>query len=198
MAAVLGICVLLLVCSGCASTSAPVDWVPSAAEAQKEAYGAWADVTVQPEAINTGTGQEESVLRGELIAVSDEFLYVLTYRPEISGGGHLVTVSRNDVVQVRLDRYDSAANLLALWPIFGALSTISHGAFLVLSAPIWIIGGGASVSRHSYAPIYTYPSDAWDGLAGFARFPQGLPAGIETSDLRPKYSIDEASSREND
>ena len=75
---------------------------------------------------------------------------------------------------------------MALWTVAGTLSTASHGVALLLSAPAWIIGGSVATTKVSHAPLITYPSRPWSDLARYARFPQGLPIGLDPATLQRK------------
>lgn len=162
---------LLLIGSGCASTSARDDWTSSPNAMQREAYGVWVDVRF-------GDAAAPDTLRGELITATEDSLFLIP--PQSS----LRAVARSTINELQLTAYDANWSTLGVWIALGTLSTISHGFFLILSAPVWIIGGSAAASRQSYRPIYTNPP--LETLRRFARFPQGLPPDLERNQLRPK------------
>ena len=66
------------------------------------------------------------------------------------------------------------------------VTTISNGVFLLLTAPAWLITGLVAAGNESHAPLRDVPPLAWAELAAYARFPQGLPPGIDLAEIRPK------------
>lgn len=169
-----GAIVVGLLCSGCASTSAPDAWQSTAQAMQHEAYGAWVGVRLTPAAASG----EMSEVHGELIAADDDSLWVLPL------DGSLQSVSRAVANRVRVTAFDANWGYLATWTTIGTLSTISHGGLLILSGPVWILGGSAAAGTQSHKPIYTNPNT--EVLRRYARFPQGLPPGVSRSRLVAK------------
>lgn len=167
------VCVFLsILVSGCASTTAPRGWLPTPGEAEKEAYGAWISVKYN-------NGSSEQIADGEFIAVGKESLFVLTQ-------DSLTAIALNQVERGKLTTYDAEHQLLAGWTTVGALTTPSHGWFLMLSFPLWIISGSIATIAHSYAPIEKFPADSWEDLRKYARFPQGLPEGLDRRTMKSK------------
>jgi len=160
---------------GCASTTAPRHWLPTAEEAQQEAYGAW--ITVE---YNT-TSSDKRIAEGEFIAVNGESVFVLTSEK-------LVVIPQKQIKQGRLVTYDSKYGVLGIWTLVGVLSTPSHGIGLIISAPVWIVLGSIITSGQSYEPIETTPVKSWDELRKFARFPQGMPKALDPKTLKGKYN----------
>lgn len=161
----IGIIVVALLLAGCVGTGAPRGWLSTAAEAQKESKGAWIK-------IEYFSGASKSVVRGEFIAVNTETVYVDT-------AAGLIAISLSDIKKARLATYDSRHGNLAVWTLLGTLSTASHGYVLILSAPVWIIGGSIAAAAQSHKPIESFPDSDWNELKKFARFPHGLPEGFE-------------------
>ncbi len=166
---------------GCTSTGAPRKWLPDAGEAQQQAYGGW--ITVRMFANPNG-----SHVQGELIAIQEDSVFVLA-------GDTLVIVPKSGVHSARVAAYDSYAGRLMTWTLLGALSTASHGVAAIVSFPVWIAVGSLSAASQSSRPIHNLPANAfdeirpaetWDALKPFARFPAGLPAGVDRSVLRAK------------
>jgi len=169
-----GVLVAGLFVSGCASTSAPDAWQPTAQTMQREAYGAWVDVR-GPARADSARG---SGVRGELVAASDDSLWVLPL------DGSLRSVSRTAASRVRLITFDANWGYLAAWTTLGTLSTLSHGALLLISAPAWLIGGSMAARSQSFGPIFENPDT--DVLRRYARFPQGLPPEVSRNELAAK------------
>lgn len=163
---------------GCAASPAPVGWLATADSAQRDPFGAWIEVThvASPDAERPRTA-------GELIAVHEDTVFVLP--PE----GGLVAIPIDQIRRARLADYDSQWSLLALWTSGGVVSTISHGYVALVSAPVWIVGGSVATGAQSHAPIVGIGSEdrpAWPRARKYARFPQGVPDGVDRAGLLPK------------
>lgn len=156
----------------CASTTAPSAWLPSAAETQTQGFGSWISLTIAGDSL-------KSTLDGELIAVEQHTVLVLTR-------DSLIAVNQEEISAAKLTSYYSGASLLALWTVVGVLSTPSHGWFMGLTVPLWVITGSVSSAGQSYAPQKKYPKLSWYELRQYARFPQGLPSGIDPTQLKAK------------
>ena len=169
-----------LLCVGCVITSAPRGWLPSSNDAQTNTYGAWTE-------INLRYPEKAGVVRGELIAVHDDSLFVLT-------ADTLLGLSRDQLRSVRLSTYRSEHGGLAAWTGLGAISTASHGVALLGTLPMWLIVGSATTASASGEPdehcsaaeIKERGGVCWQDLAKFARFPQGIPPAVDRSSLRGK------------
>lgn len=160
-----------VVCAGCAGNSAPEGWLPKLAEAQTGAYGGWIELSY-----DTLTRQRTD---GELIAVNADSVWVLS-RDQV------LVIPTASVRAGKLTGYAAEKGGVTTWAVLGTLSTISNGWFLILTAPMWIIGGSLSVGSESRAPERKSPPLAWGELAPFARFPQGMPEGMDVSTLKEK------------
>jgi hypothetical protein len=163
----------LLLVAGCAINPAPHGFLPSPAEATADVYGGWIELTMV-------AGKHDSTVGGELIAVRDDSVWVL---PD---GGHVAVIATGAVKQGRLVRYRSDAGAVAGFTALGVVSTASNGALLIITAPLWIITGVVASSNEAAAPLRRVPPLAWRDLAAYARFPQGLPPGIDLGEIRPK------------
>lgn len=163
---------LCVAASGCATTTAPQGFLPDTREAQTDTYGSWIDFTYR-----AAGGVER--LQGELIAVATDSLWVLA----ATGGRAVSTAS---LVEGRLTEFDARYGQVAGGAFLGFLSTISNGWFLVFTGPLWIIVGTAAAAGQSNLPMTPVTASTLGDLAAFARFPQGLPAGISLADLEAK------------
>jgi hypothetical protein len=168
-------------CAACASNSAPKGWLPKPAEAQAGVYGGWIELTSQESA-------EPRRTDGELIAVSADSVWVLN---ESQG----VVIPTSTVQSGKLTAYAAQTGNLTTWTVGGTLATISNGAFLIFTAPMWLIGGSLAVGGESRSPERKNPPLTWVQLAPFARFPQGMPEGIELTALQPKKDYGPANPR---
>jgi hypothetical protein len=165
------IAVLLAAAAGCYQSSAPPKWLPVPVEAQRDAFGSWIRVQGQP--------KTDPLVQGELIAIDTDTIHVLA-------DGRLVSVARATVCCAELTAYRMDLSELQLWSALGAASTLSHGVLLILTAPMWLVAGTVATSAASYAPriISTDPVV----LQPFARFPQGIPPGLDRTTLRSRPS----------
>ena len=156
--------------AACFRSSAPAGWLSTPEQSQREAWGAWAEV-------RTRSGGERAPVMGELIAADRDSVYVMT-------SAALVALPVAEIERATLTTYDARWGKLALWTVLGTLSTASHGMALIISAPVWAAGGTAATAAASRGPRVR----STDGtvLARFARFPQGMPAGLDRGVLRPK------------
>jgi hypothetical protein len=159
-------------CAGCVGNSAPKGWLPRPVEAHTAAYGGWIELAYQE------SGRKSS-MDGELIAVSADSVWVLN---DTQG----LVIPTAAVTAGKLTAYEAQTGSLTLWTVGGTLATISNGALLLLTAPMWIIGGSFATGNESRAAQRKTPPLSWVELTPFARFPQGMPDGIELNALQPK------------
>lgn len=156
--------------AGCAKSTAPRGWLPRPVDAQKVAHGGW--ITLQ-RGDSRGTFHH-----GELLAVHADSVFVLE--------DVCVGFPRSQVVKATLMGYGPNTGPLTAWTVFGTLSTVSHGVYLILSAPVWILVGSSATVSQSRAPQMNLMPATWDAARAYARFPQGLPEGLDRSSLRMK------------
>lgn len=164
------LCLLLLGTACGFHTTAPTGWLPSAEEAQREAYGGWFKM-------NYGSPAGARTVQGELISATADTVHVLT-------ADSIVAVPTGAVISGTLTTYDAHLGTLRLWTVLGIISTASHGAALVLSAPVWLIAGATATSAASNAPRVESTNPV--ALRAYARFPQGIPPGLDPRGLRQK------------
>jgi hypothetical protein len=167
---ILLICLVVLA-SACTGVRAPGKSVPKRHGVATEAFGGW---------IMVSSGNPE-VSGGELIGLTEESVYIMT-------GDGLQVIPRAEVVSARLIMYNTDAWEYSLWTTAGSLATLSNGFFLAFTFPMWLVTGipvaTGEANRHNYID---YPAAGWDELNKFARFPQGIPKGIDISSLRPRH-----------
>ena len=158
--------------TACASHTAPSGYLPTTASVQSDPYGGWIDLSYRgPDGLTR--------VMGELVAVTGDTVWI----KDASGGTVLPT---SEVTDGRLIWYDSQAGQVGGLTGLGVLSTISHGVFLLLTAPLWMIVGGTAAAIQSRIPMEEAPPVSWSELSRFARFPQGIPLGVEVSELSRK------------
>jgi len=169
--ALIAACCLLL--TGCVTTSAPRGWLPAAEEARREAFGGWAQVTYE------GASGLMRTQVGELIAVAPDTLFILF-------GQNLYAIPRSLTLEAQVVGYDAGVKKMGAWFGLGQVSTLTHGFVLILTAPVWAVGGVLATVKQSRLPAVLYPGKDWTALRVHARFPQGLPPSLDRSMLRPK------------
>lgn len=154
---------------GCGLNPAPREWRPPAAVAQRSFRGGWIIVKA---VASSGGSTGFPLAEGELIAVDETALHVLT-----TAG--LRSVPRASAHRITLVGYGTPAGALDVWAVAGGISTLSHGGFLILTAPMWAVGGIVATRIEKGAGILHD-----DDLARrFARFPQGLPPAFDPRSL---------------
>jgi hypothetical protein len=163
------LCLVLLAtapAAGCAHNPAPPPWRVSVAEAASRPHGAWIEVTL-------GAGRQRTMVAGELLAIDTENIHVLTM-------GGAVKAPRRDATKVALGVHRNHRSDAAIWAGLGALSTLSHGYYMVLTAPLlWGGGGGAAAASESHVGVEKSLRNA----RKYSRFPQGLPEGLDLAAL---------------
>jgi hypothetical protein len=166
--------IFILLLSSCAHLDVP-EGLPSPAEARTSVYGAWVDLKLFP----------VSTAQGELLAVTLDTLYYADTK------FHAVAIRQ--IVSARLVRYDPKQDDLALWSVFGVLSTLSHGYYIIFSGPVWLAASYFTYISRLEEPQLNYPETNILRFIPYARFPQGLPENIDRSQLiRLYYSAGEA------
>jgi len=153
----------------CFRTTAPSSFLPTAQEAARDGYGGW--IRVQ--------NHDGTQVEGELLAATVDTLHVLSFGGWLAMPVGQVRVATLTAFRVRLDP-------IVTWGVIGAVSTLSHGFVLILSAPIWILTSSVAGANASTAPRIQSVDPA--KLAPFARFPQGLPPDIDRKATGGKYS----------
>ncbi|UCD38592.1 MAG: hypothetical protein JSW54_03685, partial [Fidelibacterota bacterium] len=179
--------VVIALFGGCASNPAPKDWLPTPADAQTTAYGGWIRVW-------TSEGALLPAYQGELLAVETGTIRVLARQ------GELWTIGEDQVVKAEMIPHNPELDQITKWTLLGAILTVpifpaligsesslgSHGVFFVFSAPIWLAMGAFSSHVH-YRSVCIQVSQAdLQTLRAYARFPQGVPEGVDSQLLRPK------------
>jgi hypothetical protein len=169
--------------AACVSNPAPNGWLPPAGVATRDAYGGWivADTAKDDRRGRDAGGSPARVpVAGELIAVDPDTVFVMS-------GEWLVGLPKGQVRRATLFAYDPQWGQLAAWGVVGTLSTISNGLGLILTAPLWIITSTSAASSRSRAPRVELADrgDRWEKLRLYARFPQGMPPGLDRRSVRP-------------
>ena len=174
---------------GCAASRAPHGWLPYAQEAQREGYGGWIEVVAR-------ATPRQPLLKGELLAVSDDSVWVLTR----AGAGSCALA---DVLRATVEGYDPRNGDTARMTLAGTLTSFSTGYGLILVAPLWIVVGTISTAALSHDGRMKVDASrraaagnagdasrrSWLDVRLYARFPQGMPAGLDRSQLRMRAQV---------
>ncbi len=130
---------------------------------------------VQEEAITGGKGARAYLrlasgaeVQGELISAQGTYVWLLRE------DGRLANFPVASVRTASLGVFQTREAELTAWTIGGALSTVTHGGFLIISLPIWLAVGIPSAYLESRRGFIEYPQYSWQVLGRYARFPQGL------------------------
>lgn len=158
----------------CATVKTPQNPVPKRTELETEAYGARIRLTSKNE-------QHFKWAAGELLCIHTDFVYVL------NDAGNIEVINKKEVKTAHIVLYQTLASKYTSWALLGTLSTASHGKFMVISFPLWLISG-ISISRAEAQRInyLYYPETSWKEISHFARFPQGLPTGLNLNKIKPR------------
>jgi hypothetical protein len=181
LAALLAVSVSLtgwLPLAGCtASSPAPRGSRRTIEQAQRDPRGAWIN-------IRTDTGE----VAGELLAVEQSAVVVAS-----TAGFQRVPVAR--IREWTLAWYEASNSGVLGYNVIGTLSTLSHGFWLVFTAPLlWILPGtviARQQSRQGYESSRSGDPVAHLALARYARFPAGLPPGFDPSAPPPEGGPDQ-------
>lgn len=160
---ILGMALALL--SG--SCKAPA-YLPETEEIGSHEFGSYISIEVP----------DEGAIEGELIAINDEAFMVL----DKEGDHQLQSIPIADIKSFKL-LYAQPENYGWTIPV-SVLVTASHGIFAVFTAPVNIIVTSVVTARGRNAFTYNDGDISTEDLKMFARFPQGIPPGIETANLK--------------
>ncbi|UCE41430.1 MAG: hypothetical protein JSV17_00095 [Candidatus Aminicenantes bacterium] len=156
---------------GCVATPGPKGWLPNPKQALKDTYGAW----IIAEYDSAGVS---SIVEGEFIAIDSVSVYILN-----ETGIAIIPIVKTRQVTLATYKEGGMVRTLAL---LGTLSTASHGYYAGISLPIWLATGISNAAAESSSGIIKPLFINWKEFAKYARFPQGIPEGINFDTIRPK------------
>ncbi len=166
---ILGLLLFLALLSSCRSHY----MMPDAAKAHENVYGSFIEIKMTRDAI-------VPTARGELIAVDDTVLYLLSEEEDEIYHLHL---KREWITNFRLHHYRGKHPVA--FNIFLGLVPISHGVIAPLSLVTNIVTMGIVNGRIKDRASSRMDEIGFEDLSRYARFPQGFPPGLEFSDLEP-------------
>ena len=114
---------------------------------------------------------------GELIAIDSNNLILLTEETKTC-----MTVPVNEVKKFKL-WYAKPKHYGWTIPVY-TLATISHGWWLIFSAPVNLIVTISVTASGESAFTYSSKDMTYDKLKMFARFPQGIPPDIDLASIK--------------
>ncbi|MCU7549647.1 hypothetical protein OCK74_11010 [Chitinophagaceae bacterium LB-8] len=167
---ILIIIILTLICS-CRTVNAPRGSVPSRTGIENDAYGGWISAVLED-------GQQP--ISGEFIAVSNDSLYIMCSE-------QVQCIVSSSVKTARIILYNTQTSSYALWTTLACIGTFANGAFAAFTFPAALATGIAATNAEANRiNFYDHPRYSWQKLKKYARFPQGLPAGIRIEELKPR------------
>ena len=162
-----------LVLGGCAGAPGPRGFLSTAPEAVHMARGGWVKVDRRSSDATFGS---QLVVEGELLAAGADTLHVLT------GAGPL-TVVRAPRDRVTLVGLHNRAGERALASLGLSILSLSNGWYSVITMPLnWLVGIVESQTQ-ARVGVLEIRDGPWDACRTYARFPQGMPPGLDPQRL---------------
>jgi hypothetical protein len=173
----LSVIAVMIIALGCASSKAPDDWLPAPKDVPHDVYGGWLNLKLD-------AGANRFLIQsGEFIAVRDSTVIL------ISQEGKSLIFPMPLVRRATLELHQKETGQAGLATLGGVLSTLSHGFYLLISAPIWLITGTGASSSVSHIDHFETDNPSigwWYDHSKYARFPQGVPENIDLAALKSK------------
>lgn len=165
----------------CQKRMIPASYMPTPDDATMNIKGSWIVLNTD----NDSLPLSGKSLSGELIAIQSDSVYLLTDSELTAVNSNMISSAVLYPFKPQTAITPTIAMLSSLPAIIGAIAK-DDGAFLLLGVPVMITGavmsaieGGGNVMKY---PVRHTLND----LAKFARFPQGLPPGLDPEKLRLK------------
>jgi len=171
----------LTVMPGCQKPMIPASYMQKPVDATMSIKGSWIVLNTHNDTLPLA----EKSISGELMAIQSDTVYLLT-------DSTLMAVNRNMISSAVLYLFNPQsatapviAGLFSMPSVFGAIIK-DDGAFLLLGVPLLITGAVMSATE-SGRNVMKYPDKfQLNDLTKFARFPQGLPSGLDPEKLHLK------------
>lgn len=167
---------------GCSRTFAPSGWLPETDEYPEDVYGGWITLVVSQE---LSDGQKELYeYKGEFIAADEDNVYLLA--------DSAYTVRKSAVISALLELTQKNTGTYIGWGAAFLLTPIINGAYSIFTGSFGIIAGASAASGESARDRYESDSpdnSYWGKIQKFARFPQGIPEGIDFNRLKSKFDL---------
>jgi len=140
----------------------------------------------------------ESTVTGELLAVDPYNLWVLLdQESDWLGNQRTLRLDLEAIAKVAVELQPSQSTTAGTLTTVGAISTLSHGFWLVFTAPLWIVTGVPASTYETRVAEGVVAPDGLDTLFQYARWPQGPPEPLVTGydDERELLRILDSSAR---
>lgn len=177
----LGLLILATLCVGCVGYS----HLPKPKDILTHTKGA--DVTLLD-------ANEDQIFDGELLAIQNDTLYVLSFVADsnyISDIGQQLLIPNTWIgaipkllvssMEVRVARTTNSPTTAGLWFTGLTVLTLSHGWYIIASLPVTLLWGLPPTINATTTAFHMEVPEA--ELHKLARFPQGLPVGVELSKI---------------
>lgn len=156
--------------SHCQSVKAPKGAVPSRKGIATSAFGGWVSLSFLDSTRQT--------VEGEFIAVNNDTVYVMA-------GDKMDSFKTVDIRVARIILFSNDATGFGVWTALTSLGTISNGGFLIFTLPMTLVTGIlTTVGESKRVNFFEYPTHDWEELSKYARFPQGIPPGVNVDHLK--------------
>lgn len=161
---------IFLLLGGCKVVRAPKGTIPTRKGLSIDTYGSWVIMNLK----------DSTVLWGELLAVESDTILVLS-------DNNLKKTPIRGVASMEVVIYKPLVDELVAFVFLSSLLTLSNGYYLVFTLPLHIISGAvmirAEMDRDYHLSLdYINPFH----LRKYARFPQGIPPGLDLTVLKSK------------
>lgn len=183
--------------SGCGMTMAPENWLPEAGDRALDPYGGWIEMTVSPDRPD---GKRRDI-EGELVAIDADSIWVLPClkvrprdydsryhrRPSVLHWQPVIAISTDRIRKAEVEGFASRPENATGLATLGVFSTLTHGFFLIFTAPVWMLGGSAlSFNQADLAREKWAGPESVEALGRYARFPRGWPRGLDPVEIKPR------------
>lgn len=178
---ILLLCFCLTVMSGCQKPMIPGSYMQKPVDATMGIKGSWIVINTHNDTLPLA----EKSISGELMAIQSDTVYLLT-------DSALMAVNRDMISSAVLYLFNPQsaiapiiAGVFSMPSVFGAIIK-EEGAFLILGVPLLITGTIMGLNEGK-GNVMKYPDKyQFNDLTKFARFPQGLPSGLDPEKLHLK------------
>jgi len=150
-------------------------YLPSSENLDVDTHGSYIIINKPNNYSNFFKGRKS--ISGELISIENDSIFVLS-----NYSHNCELILKKDVRDFEL-LYAKPKNYGLVAPIF-VLSTISHGFFLAITAPINIMSFIIVSKFEKKEFTYDNSNISYDRLKMFARYPQGIPANVNIADIK--------------
>lgn len=166
-------CLCVCFFSGCTTAK----YLPQTTGIDANAHGSYIRVLL---AANRNIGRKADIsVNGELIAIDSTQLFVLTY---VNSVKETVPIPIKEIKTFRLTYAQSKKYGWSI-PVLTLIAPFINGVYSLFTFPVALIGSITATS--SGVSDFQYKNDqiSYRELNMFARFPQGIPAGIALSQI---------------